>query len=103
MLGFAPDQFGQGWICLFRILKAEAPICVGGSEQLARGLRTAFESHGGVVRTGVEVKRIRMQGNRAAGVELADGSRIDAAKAVITNVEPKKGFLQMVGESYNFV
>ena len=30
VLGFAPDQFGQGWICLFRILKAEAPICVGG-------------------------------------------------------------------------
>ena len=26
VLGFAPDQFGQGWICLFRILKAEAPI-----------------------------------------------------------------------------
>jgi len=100
VLGFAPDQFGQGWICLFRILKAEAPICVGGSEQLARGLRTAFESHGGVVRTGVEVKRIRMQGNRAAGVELADGSRIDAAKAVITNVEPKKSFLQMLGEEH---
>ncbi|MEJ2174362.1 MAG: NAD(P)/FAD-dependent oxidoreductase [bacterium] len=100
VLGFAPDQFGQGWICLFRILKAEAPICVGGSEQLARGLRAAVESHGGVVRTGVEVRRIRMQGDRAVGVELADGSRIDAAKAVITNVEPKKTFLQMVGAEH---
>ncbi|KPK07821.1 MAG: hypothetical protein AMJ64_05570 [Betaproteobacteria bacterium SG8_39] len=99
VLGFAPDQFGQGWICLFRILRAEAPICVGGSQQLAQGLRSVVEAHGGVVRTGAEVKRIRLQGNRAIGVELNDGTRIDAAQAVITNVEPKKSFLGMVGEA----
>jgi phytoene dehydrogenase-like protein len=100
VLGFAPDQFGQGWICLFRILKAEAPICVGGSQQLAHGLASVFEKHGGVVRTGVEVNRIIVRGNRAGGVELADGTRLEAAKAVITNVEPKKSFLGMVGEEH---
>ena len=100
VLGFAPDQFGQGWICLFRILKAEAPICVGGSEQLAIGLRKVIEAHGGVVRTGVEVKRVLLKGKRAVGIELADGTRVDAAKAVITNVEPRKSFLQMVGEEH---
>ena len=98
VLGFAPDQFGQGWICLFRILKAEAPICVGGSQQLAHGLRSVVEAHGGVVRTGMEVKRIVVRGNRATGIELSDGTRIDADKAVITNVEPKKSFLRLVGE-----
>ncbi len=100
VLGFPPDQFGQGWICLFRILKAEAPICVGGSGQLATGLRRAVEAHGGVVRTGAPVKRIVVHGNRATGVELADGTRIDAARAVVTNVEPKKSFLGMVGEEH---
>ncbi len=99
VLGFAPDQFGQGWICLFRILKAEAPICVGGSQQLALGLRSAVEAHGGVVRTGAAVKRILLRGNTAVGVELEDGTRAEAAKAVITNVEPKKSFLGMVGEA----
>jgi len=98
VLGFAPDQFGQGWICLFRILKAEAPICVGGSQQLAHGLRSALEAHGGAVQTGAEARRILLRGNRAVGVELADGTRLEAAKAVITNVEPKKSFLGMVGE-----
>jgi phytoene dehydrogenase-like protein len=98
VLGFAPDQFGQGWICLFRILKAEAPICVGGSQQLAEGLRRAFEAHGGIVQTGTEVKRILLRGNKAAGIETQDGRRVEAAKAVITNVEPKKSFLRMVGE-----
>jgi phytoene dehydrogenase-like protein len=100
VLGFPPDAFGQGWICLFRILKAEAPICVGGSQQLAEGLRRVVESNGGVVKTSIAVERIVLRGNRAIGVALADGSRIDAAKAVITNVEPKKSFLKMVGEEH---
>jgi phytoene dehydrogenase-like protein len=100
VLGFAPNQFGQGWICLFRILKAEAPICVGGSQQLALGLKSAVEAHGGAVRTGAAVKRILLRGNRAIGVELGDGTRVDAAKAVITNVEPKQSFLRMVGEEF---
>jgi phytoene dehydrogenase-like protein len=39
-----------------------------------------------------------VRGNRAGGVELADGTRVEAAKAVITNVEPEKSFLRMVGE-----
>ena len=100
VLGFPPDAFGQGWICLFRILKAEAPICVGGSQQLAEGLRRVVEGAGGVVKTGAGVKRILLRGNRAYGVELGDGTRLEAAKAVITNVEPKKSFLQMVGEEH---
>ncbi len=100
VLGFAPDQFGQGWICLFRILKAEAPICVGGSGQLAAGLRRAVEANGGVVRTDAAVARIIVRGNRATGVELADGSRIEAKRAVVTNVEPKRSFLAMVGEEH---
>ena len=100
VLGFAPDQFGQGWICLFRILKAEAPICVGGSQQLAHGLRSALEAGGGVVRTDSAVKRILLRGNKAVGVELMDGDRIAAAKALVTNVEPKKSFLSMVGEEF---
>jgi phytoene dehydrogenase-like protein len=100
VLGFPPDAFGQGWICLFRILKAEAPICVGGSQELAEGLRRVVEGAGGVVKTGAGVKRILLRGNRATGVELGDGTRLDAAKAVITNVEPKKSFLEMVGEEH---
>jgi len=56
------------------------------------------EAHGGVVQTEMEVKRILLRGNRATGIELKDGTRAEAAKAVVTNVEPKKSFLGMVGE-----
>jgi len=44
------------------------------------------------------VRQILTRGNRAVGVEFEDGTRAETAKAVITNVEPKKSFLQMVGE-----
>ena len=47
VLGFAPDQFGLGWICLLRILTGEAPICVGGSQQLALGLDRLGAPNGG--------------------------------------------------------
>ncbi|MDH3234157.1 MAG: NAD(P)/FAD-dependent oxidoreductase, partial [Alphaproteobacteria bacterium] len=100
VLGFAPDQHGLGWVCLFRILVAEAPICVGGSGQLAVGLRSALEANGGSVQTGLGVKRILTRGNKAVGVEFEDGERAEAVKAVITNVEPKQSFLRMLGEEH---
>ncbi|MFO1269352.1 MAG: NAD(P)/FAD-dependent oxidoreductase [Rubrivivax sp.] len=100
VLGFAPDSFGQGWLALFRILKAEAPICEGGSQQLAEGLRRAAEAHGAIVRTGAEVRRIVMKGQRATGVELAGGEKLEANKAVVTNLEPKASFLKLVGEEH---
>ena len=100
VLNIAPDQNGLGWICLFRILLAEAPICVGGAGQLAVGLRSVFEANGGAVQTGLGARQILMRGNQAVGVELEDGTRHEATKAVITNVEPKQSFLQMVGEEH---
>src|SRR5436305_5707319 len=85
---------------MFRIIKEEVLICVGGSQGLANGLRKAFEGAGGVVQTSSDVKRILVCGNRATSVELAVGTKLDAAKAVITNVEPKKSLLGMVGEEH---
>jgi phytoene dehydrogenase-like protein len=43
---------------------------------------------------------VTVSGKRATGVELEDGSHVRANKAVITNVEPKKSFLEMVGEEH---
>ena len=100
VLGFPPDAFGQGWICLFRILRGEAPICVGGSQQLAEGLRRVLEANGGIVKTGSRVRKVILRGNRATGVELADGTRLEARKGVVTNVEPRQSFLELVGEEH---
>ncbi|MCZ7561846.1 MAG: hypothetical protein M5U30_18880 [Burkholderiaceae bacterium] len=100
VLGFAPDQFGQGWICLFRIIRAEAPICVGapGSSRsacVARWRRTAASC--GPTRPSGASPGARQPGRRG-GARRRHADRGD--EGVVTNVEPKKTFLHMVGEEH---
>ncbi|MGH2883060.1 MAG: phytoene desaturase family protein, partial [Solirubrobacteraceae bacterium] len=44
--------------------------------------------HGMELRTGAEVARVSVTGGRAVGVELSDGERIEARRAVIAGVTP---------------
>jgi phytoene dehydrogenase-like protein len=67
----------------------------GGSGRLADALVEAIEARGGEVRLKTRVQRILVEGGRAAGVELADGTRI-AAGAVVANADFKRTFLELV-------
>jgi all-trans-retinol 13,14-reductase len=58
---------------------------VGGAGAFARGLVPVIEAAGGTVRTASPVARILLEVGRATGVELADGSRHQAA-VVISDV-----------------
>lgn len=71
---------------------------VGGSSVTAEALAKVIEANGGKVMRNSHVSRILLDGNRASGVELADGTRFTAKKAVATNVEPKQTFFKMIGE-----
>lgn len=51
--------------------------------RLHAALRTAALNAGVTIRTGAEVTRIALDGTRATGVVLADGSTIDAAQIVV--------------------
>lgn len=55
---------------------------VGGAGAFARGLVPVIEAAGGEVRTGAPVARVLIEGGRAIGVELADGSRHHAATVI---------------------
>ncbi len=68
---------------------------VGGSGRLADALVEAIEARGGVVRLKTRVARILVDEGRAAGLELADGTRI-AASAVVANADLKRTFLELV-------
>jgi phytoene dehydrogenase-like protein len=50
-----------------------------------------------VIRTSAEVEQVMVEGGRAVGVRLVDGS-IVRAKAVVSNADPKRTFLRLVGE-----
>ena len=67
----------------------------GGSGRLADALVEAIEARGGEVRLKTRVARILVEEGRAAGVELADGTRV-AASAVVSNADLKRTFLELV-------
>ncbi|MCA9601190.1 MAG: phytoene desaturase [Myxococcales bacterium] len=58
----------------------------GGTGALVRGLVELIERLGGSLRLGAEVREIVLEGDRARGVELADGERL-AADIVVSNAD----------------
>ena len=74
----------------------KAQMCMGGSARLAEALVDALRENGGEVRTGVELKRILIRQGRAAGVELADGERIEAKGFVASGLNPHQTFLDLL-------
>ena len=48
----------------------------------------AIEARGGRIETGATVTRVLQQDGRATGIELADGRKVYATKAVIAGVAP---------------
>jgi phytoene dehydrogenase-like protein len=82
---FADDVPGlQGLVhCLPLTLSFEpAAIAVGGSQAITDALATAGRQLGVTYETASEVDRITVSGDRATGVELADGGRIEADMVV---------------------
>jgi phytoene dehydrogenase-like protein len=79
----ANDFVGTGmWFPVLMANLASAALPVGGAGQLPKALARMVEAHGGEVRTGAHVARIHVEDGRARGVELADGTRIDAGFVV---------------------
>jgi phytoene dehydrogenase-like protein len=73
-------------------------ICEGGSNQLARAMARFVEEHGGEIRVGSSVRRIDVDGVAATAVELEDGSSIPVDGIVVSNLDPRHTFLDIVGE-----
>ena len=69
----------------------------GGYQGLSDALTDCFREQGGTLRLKSGVKKIIIENNRAAGVELVNGERIRAT-SVVSNADTKKTFLQLVGE-----
>lgn len=61
----------------------------GGSVALPNALAAIIREHGGEIRTNAEVARIVVEDGRATGVELTDGSRSMARRAVVSSLHVK--------------
>jgi phytoene dehydrogenase-like protein len=68
----------------------------GGLGAVSQALARAATAAGATIRTSAPVARIVVREDRAAGVELGSGERIEAA-AVISNADAKTTFLRLLG------
>ena len=71
----------------------------GGMIELPNALRRVGERHGMTVRLRTPVRRVMVERGRAIGVALADGTEI-RSDVVVSNVNAKTLYAEMVGEEY---
>ncbi len=74
-------------------------IAVGGMGGLSNAIARSAQAAGARIRCGAEVKRMLPEKGQAVGVELRDG-QIIRSRIVISNADPKRTFLHLVGEEH---
>lgn len=99
--GVNPIQEGKGdmfYIMIPAIHVYGESIPEGGTMQLPNALAKMIERYGGTVLTESPVKRFIVEGGEAKGIELENGQKFTAKKAVVTNIDPKHTYLDMVDD-----
>jgi len=71
----------------------------GGTGGVSQAIANAALAQGAEIRTGASVSHIVVKGVCARGVVLEDGEEIDA-DAVVSNADPRRTFLSLVGEKH---
>jgi len=74
-------------------------LMVGGTHTLAHAMVMAGVREGMDFYEGCEVVKVLLKGMRAVGVQLKDGTEVEARKIVASNADLKATLLQMVGEN----
>ena len=89
--GLGPDAAASGFmtqVIAVAVQEGGMPIPRGGGARLVEALVRLIEDHGGSCETGRDVERVLVREGRVAGVRLAGGEELGAARAVIANVTP---------------
>jgi phytoene dehydrogenase-like protein len=74
---------------------AEWAFVRGGTGAVSEAIAADAREHGADIRTGARVGRILVEGGRAVGVALTDGTEL-RAKAIISNAHPKITFCELI-------
>jgi phytoene dehydrogenase-like protein len=99
MWGLEYDLEGLGYLVPLMINRAtNYRLCRGGSHHLSHVLSKAIYRNGGRVLTNEPPVRIVLQNGEAKGVELEDGTIIEADKFVCSSLNQEQTFLELVGE-----
>ena len=97
MFGLEPDEAIGFLVPIYITRVLNSALVKGGTHHLASSLRRVIEFGGGHVITTAEVKKVIVDGDRAVGVELEDGTKIQA-RAIISTLNPEQNFLQLLSD-----
>ena len=95
--GTAMDVKGTGWALLFLAIMFNWRLMVGGTHTLAHAIEMAGVNEGMEFFESSEVVKVLLDGKKAVGVQLKDGTKI-YSKIVASNADAKSLMLDMVGE-----
>ena len=101
---FGPWSAGSSLVLLLRGAGDSHPTgsaCfpVGGMGALTQAMAAAAKEAGAEIRSGAEVKEVRVKDGAATGVVLHNGDEINA-KAVISNADPRRTLLTLVDPTH---
>jgi phytoene dehydrogenase-like protein len=99
-----PWSAGSSLVLLIRAAGDSHPagssnFVVGGTGAITQAMTAAAQAAGAEIRTGAEVKEVRVKDGGATGVVLAGGEEI-SAKAIISNADPRRTLLQLVDPTH---
>jgi phytoene dehydrogenase-like protein len=100
--GLGPEAAYSGQmakVVAFALEAAGAPIVKGGAQKLLDAFAAVIGANAGEIRTRADVAEVLIDGGRASGVELSDGTRIAAAKGVICSVTPNQLYGRLIEKS----
>lgn len=97
--GLRDDAPGLGYVVLLAVAQSEPMMLLveGGPHVMAHALWRAMVAAKGKVKTCCDYHRILVENGRAAGVELADGTRLRARRCVVGALGLEEIFLELVG------
>lgn len=81
---------------LYGELQGARAVQCAGEAQLVGALTRSAEAAGASIRLDARVRKIRVENGKASGVELENGETLHA-RVVVSNVDPRATFLDLVG------
>ncbi len=100
MWGLPYDVEGLGYLALLYLNRAaNYRLCAGGSHTVASALGKIIHENGGMALGPRRIKRIVIQDGSARGVEMDDGTILEA-RAVLSTIDPQQTFINLVGEEH---
>jgi phytoene dehydrogenase-like protein len=101
MWGLDPQETGLGFMVPLMLDRTvNKCYCYGGSHKFGSALARQVVKNGGLILEAATVDKILMENGRAAGVVLAHEGRVLRSKVVMSTLDPKTTFLDLVGEEH---